>query len=340
MFLVRCALVFAVASLVAGLSAEESEMQPYTEKIPGFEVEFEMVPIPGGKFVMGSPEAEADRKPEEVQHEVEIAPFWMGRYEVTWPEYWIYASKRDIKDKERAKIDLNGQPESEKLADAVSRPTPPYPDMIIGYGSDCYLTKGLPAFCFTHHAALEYCRWLSAKTQKTYRLPTEAEWEYACRAGGKTVYSWGDDPAKAGEYAWLAENSNGKTQLVGQKKPNAWGLYDMHGNVAEWCMDLHQKDAYTILKEKLCPVILPTTAEYRYVVRGGSWRDKPEQLRSAARFASDPEFSRRDPQLPQSFWWHTDAQNVGFRLVRPLNEQPNLVKFRSPIVPKSNRQEN
>ena len=116
-----------------------------------------------------------------------------------------------------------------------------------------------PAISMTHHAAMEYCRWLSAKTGKTYRLPTEAEWEYACRAGTKTAYSFGDDPTKLGEYAWYADNSDGTPQIGGKKKPNPWGLYDMHGNVAEWCVDQYDKDFYSTLqvRARLAPVLLP-----------------------------------------------------------------------------------
>ena len=120
----------------------------------------------------------------------------------------------------------------------MTRPTPPYADETFGFGRN-----GQPVICITHHAAMEYCRWLSAKTGKIYRLPTEAEWEYACRAGTKTAYFWGDDPAKLDEYAWDVNNAE-KPMKVGKKKPNPWGLYDMHGNVAEWCLDHYVADAY------------------------------------------------------------------------------------------------
>jgi formylglycine-generating enzyme required for sulfatase activity len=305
-------------------------MKVYTETIPGTDVKFEMVPIPGGTFTMGSPPGEAKRGEDEgPQHPVRIAPFWMGKYEVTWEEYDQFAFALDLKKKQRENVNLAQQPETEKNADAVTRPTPPYADETFGFGRN-----GQPVICITHHAAMEYCRWLSAKTGKIYRLPTEAEWEYACRAGTKTAYSWGDDPAPLEEYAWDVNNAE-KPMKIGKKKPNPWGLYDMHGNVAEWCLDHYLADAYKRYPQDqptFGPVILPDAREYPYVVRGGSWDDDPEKLRSAARRGSDKEWSTQDPQRPQSIWWHTDATFVGFRIVRPLEEQENLKGLKSQVV--------
>ncbi|MHB1555945.1 MAG: formylglycine-generating enzyme family protein [Isosphaeraceae bacterium] len=308
----------------------ESSMKPYVETIPGTDVKIEMLPIHGGTFEMGSPPSEAKRGDDEGPvHPVKIPPFWMAKYEITWEQYDQFAFSLDLKKKARENVDVTKQADNEKKADAVTRPTPPYADETFGYGRD-----GQPAICMTHHAAMEYCRWLSAKTGKVYRLPTEAEWEYACRAGTKTAYSWGDDPSKLDEYGWDVDNAE-KPQKIGKKKPNPWGLFDMHGNVAEWCLDHYSPDTYKgFSKEKptLGPVILPDAKEYPYVVRGGSWDDDADKLRSAARKGSTPEFSVQDPNRPQSIWWHTDATSVGFRIVRPLTEQENLRGLRSQVV--------
>ncbi|GAC1470586.1 MAG: formylglycine-generating enzyme family protein [Isosphaeraceae bacterium] len=305
-------------------------MKPYVESIAGTELTFSMVPIAGGTFTMGSPASEKKRSEDEgPEHLVTIAPFWMGKCEVTWDEYDQFGFSMDKKKKKREKVDLAQQPETEKAADAVTRPTPPYADETFGFGR-----KGQPVICITHHSAMEYCRWLSAKTGKTYRLPTEAEWEYACRANTKTAYSFGDDPSKLGEYAWYVENAE-KPQAVGKKKPNPWGLHDMHGNVSEWCLDRYAPDTYskfTGSQGVKGPVVLPTPEEYPYVARGGSWDDDADRLRSAARLASNLEWSVQDPQRPQSIWWHTDATFVGFRVVRPLAEQENLKGVKSLVV--------
>jgi formylglycine-generating enzyme required for sulfatase activity len=311
-------------------SSLPSGMKSYSEPIPGTELKFEMIAIPGGSFTIGSAADEGKRSEDEgPQVKVEIAPFWMGKHEVTWDEYDEFAFQLDLKRKKREGVDPNKQTETEKAGDAVTRPTPPYADETFGMGR-----KGQPVICITHHSAMEYCRWLSAKTGKAYRLPTEAEWEYACRAGTKTAYFFGDDPAKLEEYAWYVENAE-KPQVVGKKKPNPWGLYDMHGNVSEWCLDHYVADIYsTLMKEQPArrPVVLPTDKEYPYVARGGSWDDDPDRLRSAARLASNLEWSIQDPQRPQSIWWHTDATFVGFRLALAFEEQENLKGVRSLVV--------
>jgi len=205
----------------------------------------------------------------------------------------------------------------DKISDAVARPTKPYVEMSFGMGKD-----GYPAISMTQHAANKYCEWLSAKTGQYYRLPTEAEWEYACRAGTTTAFSWGDDPSAASTYAWFEKNSDFKYQKVGRKKPNPWGLYDMHGNVAEWCLDQYVPDYTKFTGSVTEEPWVQATKPYPHAVRGGSWDDTPEKLRSSARRASDKSWKQQDPQLPKSIWYHTDAQFLGFRIVRPLKVPP------------------
>ncbi|WP_297030600.1 SUMF1/EgtB/PvdO family nonheme iron enzyme [Thermogutta sp.] len=290
----------------------EAEMKPYTEVIVGTDIKFDMVPIPGGKFLMGSPENEPGRKPDEgPQHEVELEPFWMAKYETLWDAYETWSFELDKRRREQTKEPAT---KWDELADAIARPTPPYTDMSFGMGK-----KDRPAVCMTLYAAQHFCKWLCAKTGRYYRLPTEAEWEYACRAGTTTAYSFGNDPADLDEYAWYFDNSDDKYHKVGEKKPNPWGLYDMHGNVAEWVLDQYVPDAYKRFAGKTVKnPIVPVTKEFPVVVRGGSWMDDPEMLRSAARRASHPDWKMQDPQIPQSIWYLTDAPFVGFRVVRPL----------------------
>jgi formylglycine-generating enzyme required for sulfatase activity len=184
--------------------------------------------------------------------------------------------------------------------------------MSFGMGTD-----GYPAICMTQHAANKFCQWLSAQTGHYYRLPTEAEWEYACRAGTTGPFHCPED--QLAEYAVMdPEQVRVGYEKVGTKKPNPWGLYDMHGNVMEWCIDQYIADAYSKRSEVTAnPLEIPTTL-YPRSARGGSWYDPPEYLRAAARAPSDEAWKVQDPQLPKSIWYHTDAHWLGFRVVRPL----------------------
>lgn len=299
----------------AAVASTEAEMKPYKEVVEHSNAKISMTPIPGGEFLMGSPESEADRSDDEgPQHRVAVEPFWMSTYEITWDAYDVWASDLDVYRREALGIEANIRDELSKPFQ-VSKPTEPYTDMTFGMGK-----RGYPAICMTQHAARTYCQWLTAKTGRYYRLPTEAEWEYACRAGTTTAYSFGDDTTKLGEYAWHYENSEDNYHKVGLKKPNPWGLYDMHGNVSEWVLDQYDETFYSKLaSQKLVrnPLLTPTTL-YPRVVRGGGWDDDPDRLRSAARIASSEDWKQQDPQVPQSIWYHTDALSVGFRIVRPL----------------------
>ncbi|REJ68301.1 MAG: formylglycine-generating enzyme family protein [Planctomycetota bacterium] len=289
-------------------------MQRYTVEIAHTGAKFTMVPIPGGEFFMGSPAAEPRRRDDEgPQHRVRVEPFWMGEREVTWDEYEPFMLCLDIRRRQLQRAEPDTR---EQAADAVARPTKPYTDMTFGMGK-----RGYPAICMTQLAARMYCRWLSVKTGDYYRLPTEAEWEYACRAGSNTAYHFGDDASQLDEYAWHRDNSDYTYHKVGQKKPNPWGLYDMHGNVAEWVLDQYSKNHYAQFRDRLARQTLAIPKDlYPRVVRGGSWDDAAADLRSAARAASTEDWKAQDPQLPQSIWYHTDALHVGFRVVRPLRE--------------------
>jgi formylglycine-generating enzyme required for sulfatase activity len=269
--------------------------QPYSVTVPNTTVHYPMVPIAAGHFTMGS-EAKPDEKP---PHEVSIDAFWMQAHEVTWDEYRLFMFANQA-----GEVSTKDQ-----TVDAVSRPTRPYVEMSFGMG-----INGFPAISMTQHAANKYAEWLSAKTGEFYRLPTEAEWEYACRAGATTPYYFGSDVSQLGEYAWYSADSGGKYQKVATKKPNAWGLYDMLGNVEEWTLD-----AYAPYKPgpESDPWVEPT-APYPLSVRGGSWNDPPDRLTCAARVGSDPSWKQQDPQLPKSIWYETDAQWLGFRLIRPV----------------------
>ncbi len=294
-----------------------ADFQPYLETIPGTNHSFVMVPIPAGEVLMGSPEGEEGREPNEgPQITAKVGPYWMAAYEVTWDEYDTFFQSADTKAAAAAGTARN---DTDQKADAVTRPTPPYVDMTFGNGHD-----RIPASCMTSHAAIHYAKWLAAKTGKEYRLPTEAEWEHAARAGAKTKFFFGDDIKKLDDYAWHSENSNGKPHVIGAKKPNPWGLHDILGNVREWCADEYVADYHKKLgpgkthDNPLMPA--PATTKQKHIwhaVRGGSWQDDPTWCRPAWRVGADVEWSVQDPQLPKSIWWHTDALHVGMRMVRP-----------------------
>ncbi len=263
----------------------------YSVTIPGTTVSYDMVPIRGGEFNMGSAE-----KTESPVHKVRIEPFWMQAHEVTWDEYRLFMFAKQAGETTN----------KDALVDAVSRPTKPYVEMSFGMG-----INGYPAISMTQHAANKYAEWLSAKTVQFYRLPTEAEWEYACRADAAA-------PQPLGDYAWYGANSNGKYQTVATKKPNAWGLNDMLGNVMEWTLDQYEEGYARFAGKIVTEPWVKATKPYPHAVRGGSWNDNAELVTCSARVASDPSWKMEDPQLPKSIWYHTDAQWLGFRLIRPV----------------------
>ena len=292
-------------------------MVAYQAKIPGTEISYEMMPIPAGRFVMGSPSDEAGRnKDEGPRIPVRVEAFWMGKCEVTWGEYRRYMKLYTAFKRFR----VNGirKVTEENEADAITAPTVIYdPDYRYEHGDD----PRMPAVSMSHYGAKQYTHWLSGITGRFYRLPSEAEWEYACRAGTKTAFHFDRFDTELPDHAWFAGNSDDRSHLVGGKRPNAWGLYDMPGNVSEWVLDAYSPEGYRRLEMggAAADVIRWPKKRLGRVVRGGSWASPASHCRSAARSASQETWWEDDPDLPQSPWWLAgeDALTVGFRIIRP-----------------------
>ncbi len=208
------------------------------------ELGMEFVLVQPGEFMMGSARAEAGHEVGEgPQHQVRITR-------------GFYMGAHEVTQEQYAKV--------------------------MGKNPSKFSGAENPVEQVSWHDAVEFCARLS-KEGRTYRLPTEAEWEYACRAGSTTAYCYGDDPGQLGEYAWYVVNSDEKTHEVGLKQPNAWGLHDVHGNVWEWCQDWFGDYERSPAEDPAGP----TSGTYR-VVRGGSWFDYPLPLRSASRGRDSP----------------------------------------------------
>jgi formylglycine-generating enzyme required for sulfatase activity len=301
----RTCLTLITLLFVFSLSAQSADTAfgSYKQTLPGTTLQFQMVPVRGGKFTMGSPASDkAAKKDEQPQHTVSISPFWMGAHEVTHDEFDVFFN--DMQVAENSKVD------------AVTRPTPQYIDLSWGMGKE----GGFPANSMQQFTALMYCRWLYQKTGIFHRLPTEAEWEYAARAGSTSVYPFGDDPKELGKYAWYSANSNKAYQKVGQKAPNQWGLYDMLGNVSEWTLDQYDEAAYAKITDGTADPVSTPSSRHPRAVRGGSFEEDVADLRPAARRPWQAEWNKRDPQIPKSRWWLTDAYFAGFRVVRPVKQ--------------------
>jgi formylglycine-generating enzyme required for sulfatase activity len=289
-----------------------ADFKNYTETLTtldGAKITFEMIAVPGGTFTMGSPTSEKGRKADEgPPRKVTVGPFWISKTEVTWDEYDTFMESVPQTPK--------GDPGEPYEADAITGPTLPYGDQYRGFSSG-----KKPAIGIGWYGGMVYCKWLSKETGKLYRLPTEAEWEYACRAGTTGKYSFGDDDSKLGDYAWYTKNAKNMTHDVGTKKPNPWGIHDMHGNVAEWCLDWYgakypagdEKDPKGAAEGK------------NHATRGGSWKSTPSQTRAARRDSSKDWWLVPDPQEPKSKWWLVPTNFLGFRVIRPLEgEKPTM----------------
>jgi formylglycine-generating enzyme required for sulfatase activity/nitrate/TMAO reductase-like tetraheme cytochrome c subunit len=302
--------------------AKVNRFEDYMEMIPGSNVSFEMIAITGGRFQMGSPDSEPMRDADEGPvREVTVSDFWMGKVEVTWDEYLAFFRATGSQGR------TEGQTVSVKDPDAISGATPPWgaPDQGWGKGSR-------PAITMTWYAANVYCQWLSKVTGKRYRLPTEAEWEYACRGGTETPYFFEGNPKRFSSEGFLkrilkpdttgiaskvvyALNSSSQTQEPSFVKPNPFGLLNMSGNVWEFCLDYYSADTYKADTASLVNPKGPLRGR-EHTIRGGSFRSDAKDVRSAARdFTKTTAWLVTDPQIPKSIWWYSDCIDVGFRVV-------------------------
>jgi formylglycine-generating enzyme required for sulfatase activity/nitrate/TMAO reductase-like tetraheme cytochrome c subunit len=303
-----------------------SRFENFKEQIPGSVVSFNMIAIPGGTFSLGSPEDEPLRDTDEGPvKKVSLDSFYMAEIEVSWDEYLAFYAQTSG---EGRSSDTEGKRARSQQTDAITGATPPYGQPDQGWG------KGLrPAISISFHAAETYCKWLSGITGKNYRLPTEAEWEYACRAGSSDPYFFGGDPSryqKSGlrakisrndtsvinSYVVYAENSRAKTQEPGFVNANPFGLKHMAGNVAEFCSDWYQADTYSQYSDDVIDNPKGPSTGTERVIRGGSYKDEAGMVRNAAReYTRTEAWLRTDPQMPKSIWWYSDCFYVGFRVV-------------------------
>jgi len=249
-------------------SPADDTLSAYTEAVPGTLVEFDMVPVPGGSVTVDGTEQS-------------VEPFWIAVAEVRWDAYDTYRL-----DEEKEGL----EPEE---ADAISLPSKPYGfgNEIPGFGQEEY-----PVLSVARNAAQQYARWLSARTDRTYRLPTAAQWKRACEVAYGSPSGW--DAARLGEHAWYAGNAEKTAHPSAERAASDLGTYDQLGNAAE--------------------LVAPPASDpdRETEVWGGSYQSAPEDVHCSARREKTPAWQESDPQLPKSSWWLSDAQFVGFRVIR------------------------
>ena len=310
--------------------ATVSSHEDFTETIPNTTISFNMKAIPGGSFKIGSPETEEMRDIDESpQKEVNISPFFMAEIEVSWDEYLAFYSATAA---EGRSTDTEGT-RTQTDVDAISGPTPPYgqPDQNWGLGKR-------PAITMSYHSAETYCKWLSQVTGKTYRLPTEAEWEYAARGGTETPYFFPGNPKDFQEKGFIGKlfgkgsdsinsyiiyenNSGARTSEPDVVEANSFGLKNMLGNAAEYCLDWYAEDAYKNIQDGAKDPRGPASGE-EHVIRGGSFKSQVGEVRSAARdFTKTEAWMKTDPQMPKSIWWLSDCNFISFRVVCEYDEK-------------------
>ncbi len=308
--------------------AEIKEFKNFEEMIPGTPVSFKMVAIPGGKFQMGTPSNEPYRRADEGPvREVEVDSFWIAEVEVTWNEYLAFFSATGSQGRKEAVA-------TDEETDGITGATPPWgaPDQGWGKGTR-------PAITMSFHGAQTYCRWISQVTGKKYRLPTEAEWEYAARGGTNTSYFFpgspkdferdglwhkifGPDTSIINTYAIYSENSPTKTQEPSVVRANPFGLKNMLGNVAEFCLDYYDPTVYSKYPAGVIKNPRGPRDGMEHVVRGGAYNNSAKDLRVGRRdFTRTADWLVTDPQIPKSIWWYSDSKNVGFRVVCEYNPE-------------------
>jgi formylglycine-generating enzyme required for sulfatase activity len=304
-----------IAAIATGALAAEKLPKKYTETITtkdGAKLSLDMVLIPGGTFTMGTPAGEADRVENEgPQHKVKVDQFYLCSTEATLGLFLAFyqetgTAKKDFLDV--AEAAKNAEP-AEGDADTITGPTPVYGDMTMGY------SKKHAAIGLSWHNAMTVCRWLSQKTGKKYRLPTEAEWEYACRAGTTSTFGAAADEARLVDYGWFFDNADMEPHAVGSLKPNAWGLYDMQGNVCEWVQDFYEPATYK--KAAAAGVATNPSGPKEgkvHVARGGHYDAEAKELRCGARAFEEDWWRMNDPQIPKSKWWLPQMDFIGFRV--------------------------
>ncbi len=269
MFVLLCCLMLGPAIALAQEAKTPEPAKDYTEQVKGTVVKIDMVRIPAGKIKV------SPGSMKEAAVEVEIKPFWIAKTELTWEQYDTFHLQLDLPQDQRKFV---------KWPHAKTRPSPPYDAPDRGWGHN-----GWPVIHTSHYAARLYCEWLKEKTGKNYRLPTVAEWEYACRAGAA-------EPAKAtADNAWTEENSDEMTQPVAKKAPNAWGLYDMLGNAGEWATATDEKKTGYLM--------------------GGHYLQPLKKVTSSLREPFTPDWQLKDPNDPKGMWWLSDGTMCGFRVV-------------------------
>jgi formylglycine-generating enzyme required for sulfatase activity len=312
-----------VASIATATGAAQNKLpKKYTETITtkdGEKLSFEMVLIPSGTFLMGSPASQAGREDHEgPQHKVRLDQFYLCTTETTIGLFLAYyqetvSAKKDFFTTQQEKKNTEKQKRDD--VDAITGPTPVYGDLTMGY------SQKHPAMGMTWHNAVTFCKWLSKKTGQEYRLPTEAEWEYACRAGTTNVFSCGNTPDQIGDFAWYEATADSETYEVAKKKPNTWGLYDMSGNVREWVHNFYNPTAYKEAAGKT-PAVNPKGPETGkvHVARGGDYNSPIEELRCSARAFEEKWWRSGDPQIPKSIWWLPEMDFIGFRVARSVKK--------------------